>query len=277
MKKYFLILFTVSLSFAFAQDNLDNADEKLDGAYEKVTLKEREIIAYDHLRQADIKWQKRVWRVLDFKEKMNLPFIHPKMGLVKIVHDAAKRGDLQVFTTSEDKGETFKETMSPAEVSQIGFKNDSQTIIDIETGLEKVVNTVNEFNPETVSGMRIKEDWLFDIESSTLLVRILGFSFLRDKLSETGEFQGVMPMYWVYYPDVRSLLAQNQVYNIKNDANTTSWEDIFEMRYFSSYIMKESNVFDRRIQSYATGLDLLYESERIHEEIRNYEHDLWEY
>lgn len=277
MKKYFLILFTMSLSFMIAQDNLDNADEKLDGAYEKVTLKEREIIQYDHLRQADIKWQKRVWRVLDFKEKMNLPFIHPKMGLVKIVHDAAKRGDLQVFTVSEDKGETFKETMSSADVNQIGYRNDTTMVIDLETGLEKPTAAITEFNPESVSGMRIKEDWLFDIESSTLLVRILGFSFLRDKTSETGEFQGVMPMYWVYYPDVRSLLAQNQVYNIKNDANTTSWEDIFEMRYFSSYIMKESNVFDRRIQSYATGLDLLYESERIHEEIRNYEHDLWEY
>ena len=84
-------------------------------------------------------------------------------------------------------------------------------------------------------------------------------------------------MYWVYYPDVRKILATNQVYNIKNDANTTSWEDIFEMRYFSSYIMKESNVFDRRIEAYATNLDLLYESDRIHNEIRDKESDFWEY
>ena len=138
--------------------------------------------------------------------------------------------------------------------------------------------TTNTFNPETVKKLRIKEDWLFDIETSTMVVRILGLSFMREKYNEAGgEYVTDIPMYWIYYPDVRKILATNQVYNIKNDANTTSWEDIFEMRYFNSYIMKESNVQDRRIESYATNLDLLYESDRIHNEIRDKESDFWEY
>ena len=46
---------------------------------------------------------------------------------------------------------------------------------------------------------------------------------------------------------------------------------------FSSYIIKEANVMNRKIQQYMLGLDALLEAERIKEEIFNIEHDLWEY
>jgi hypothetical protein len=131
MKKYFLILSLFSVSFAFAQDNLEEVEEKLDGAYEKVTLKEREIIPYDHVRESDVIWSKRIWRVIDCKEKVNLPFVHPKMGLVKVVHDAAKKGELQVYNPGEI-GETFKETISTQEVQNIGVRNDTISRINIE-------------------------------------------------------------------------------------------------------------------------------------------------
>jgi gliding motility associated protien GldN len=282
MKKLLFVLFSLFLTASYAQTEgaesapLDELEEKLDGAYEKVTLKEREIIAYDHLREADIKWKKRLWRVIDFQEKLNLPFAHPKMGLVNILHEAAKKGEIEVYQSSE-AGEVFKEPMNVQDVAQIGASIDTVSRVNFETGLEERVVTTNTFNPETVKKLRIKEDWLFDIETSTMVVRILGLSFMREKYNEAGEYVADIPMYWIYYPDVRKILATNQVYNIKNDANTTSWEDIFEMRYFNSYIMKESNVQDRRIESYATNLDLLYESDRIHNEIRDKESDFWEY
>lgn len=276
MKKYFLILSLFSVSFAFAQDNLEEVEEKLDGAYEKVTLKEREIIPYDHVREADVIWSKRIWRVIDCKEKVNLPFVHPKMGFVKVVHDAAKKGELQVYNPGEI-GETFKETISTQEVQNIGVRNDTISRINIETGIEERVATFNDFDPSSVTKLRLKEDWFFDKETSTMLVRIIGLALIREKTSEAGDVLGDEVMYWVYYPDLRTVLSQHPVYNIKNDAATMSWEDLFEIRYFSSYIMKESNAYDRRIKEYAAGLDLLYESDRIQNDIRNYESDLWEY
>jgi gliding motility associated protien GldN len=84
-------------------------------------------------------------------------------------------------------------------------------------------------------------------------------------------------MFWVYYPEARQLLAKYSVFNPKNDAQQLSWEDVMEMRFFSSYIIKESNVYDRRIQDYAVGLDALYEGERIKDQIQEFEHDLWSY
>ena len=46
---------------------------------------------------------------------------------------------------------------------------------------------------------------------------------------------------------------------------------------FNSYIYKESNVYDRRISEYASGLDALYEAERVKMEIFEFEHNLWEF
>jgi hypothetical protein len=46
---------------------------------------------------------------------------------------------------------------------------------------------------------------------------------------------------------------------------------------FQSYIVKETNLYDREIDSYKAGVDALLESERIKEKIFNFEHDLWSF
>jgi gliding motility associated protien GldN len=86
-----------------------------------------------------------------------------------------------------------------------------------------------------------------------------------------------LPIFWAHYPSLRNQLVKQEVFNPRNDAIRFTWDDLFEMRMFSSYIYKESNVFDRRIQDYATGVDALRESDRIKQDIFNFEHDLWSY
>jgi hypothetical protein len=56
-----------------------------------------------------------------------------------------------------------------------------------------------------------------------------------------------------------------------------SFDDYFWKRRFSSTIYKESNVYDRTISTYQNGTDALLESERINEEIRTIESDLWNF
>jgi hypothetical protein len=67
------------------------------------------------------------------------------------------------------------------------------------------------------------------------------------------------------------------VYNDKNDAQWMSFDDLFWKRRFNSTIYKSSNVYDRRVDSYATGVDALMQSEKIKEEIRTIEHDVWSF
>jgi hypothetical protein len=88
------------------------------------------------------------------------------------------------------------------------------------------------------------------------------------------------PYFWLYYPDIRKTLARKQVYNPKNSGNRLSWEDLFENRTFSSYIVKtnKDNYKDQWLKEYFKDpLFRLLEGEKIKEKIFNYEQNLWEY
>ena len=247
----------------------------VDDIVERRTTFDKRVLPYDHVREADIFWEKRIWRVLDVREKMNLPFAYPQRPFITILMDAAKSGELTVYGTEDDK---FTVPLTAEEVSSKGASIDTVTTFDPETYEEKIKIVTNQINPEDVKRFRIKEVWFFDKETSTLQVRILGIAPLLDVKDENGNFLYEQPMFWVYYPDARKTLAKEKVYNIAgNDASPLSWEDLMEMRFFSSYITKESNVFDRRLQEYLTGVDLLLEGEKIKQTIFNFENDLWSY
>ncbi|MBR5432876.1 MAG: hypothetical protein IK117_00395, partial [Bacteroidales bacterium] len=62
------------------------------------------------------------------------------------------------------------------------------------------------------------------------------------------------------------------------DGDLKSFYDLFQRRYFSSFISRESNVYNNReVNTYKFGIEQLYEAERIKTFIFNFEHDLWEY
>ena len=249
-------------------------DRPLDDIVEKRLIDERRVLPYEPIREADIFWEKRVWRVIDVREKMNLPFAYPELPFFKILMDAAVEGDINVYSTDDDK---FSFRLEPNEVATMGATVDTVITFDPETYEENIQVVRNEINPEDVKQFRIKEIWFFDEESSTLKVRILGIAPLIDVFDDNGNYRFTKPMFWVYYPDCREMLSRHRVFNTGNDASPNTWEDMLEMRYFASYIYKESNVYDRRLQDYLSGVDLLLEADKIKQEIFNFEHDLWSY
>lgn len=275
MKKIFSLLLTsvIVISSASAQDEL------IDGVYEqtKRLTEEKGIIPYDNIREADVFWSKRVWRVIDVREKMNLVFAYPQEPLIEIIHSAASNGDLTVYSNSVLDGDQFKEVLPTDKASSIGNRTDTTTVMDPITLLpvEKIVQ--EEFDPAKVIKYKLKEDWFFDEETSTFQVRIIAVAPIIESYSSDGTYLGDETMYWIYYPNLRPLLSKYEAYNTGNDAIRLSWEDIFEARYFDSYITKQSNVYDRVIQEYATGLDALFESDNIKQKLFEFEHDLWSY
>ncbi|MCB9264960.1 MAG: gliding motility protein GldN [Lewinellaceae bacterium] len=251
-----------------------NADRPLDDIVEKRLTVERRVLPYDHIREADIFWEKRIWRVIDVREKMNLPFAYPERPFFTILMDAAEAGEITVYSTEDDK---FSIPLTPDEVASMGASVDTIATVDPETYEETYQIVRNEVNPQDVKRFRIKEIWFFDEETSTLQVRILGIAPLIEEYDDNGNFKYERPMFWVYYPEAREVLARERVFNVGNDNSPMTFEDLFEMRFFSSYIYKESNVFDRRLEDYLSGVDLLMEADKIKQEIFNFEHDLWTY
>lgn len=277
----FLILFFAAPANAQVPDNIilteaENEDEEgpLDDVVERTTILEKRVLPYDNIREADLFWEKRIWRVIDVREKMNLPFAYPERPFFSILMDAAESGEITVYDAEDDK---FSSSLDPNEVASMGASIDTVTTFDPVTYEEKIQIVTNEINPEDVKRFRVKEVWFFDEESSTLQVRILGIAPLLDVKDENGNFKYEKPMFWVYYPTARELLARERVFNYGNDASPMSWEDLLEMRFFASFVYKESNVFDQRLQDYLSGVDLLLEGKNIEAEIFNFEHDLWSY
>jgi len=136
------------------------------------------------------------------------------------------------------------------------------------------------FNPDLVERYEIKEEWVFDKESSRMHVRILGIAPENTILNADGSFRAASPIFWVYYPDLRPMLAKYEAYNGKNYGARMSWEELFETRMFSSRVIKSTidNPGDLFINGYVKDPILqLLEGDDVKEKIFNYEQDLWSY
>lgn len=250
------------------------AETPLDDIVERTINVEKRVLKYDNPREADLMWEKRVWRVIDLREKMNFPFSYPEETFAGILLKGAKEGKLTVYSTSDDK---FTNPLTAAQLESKLVKIDTVPTFDPETYEESIKIVQNEINANDFRRIRIKEIWYFDSETSAMKVRILGLSPIRDVFDDNGNFKYEEPMFWVYYPNIREELAKHRVFMEGNDASPLTWEDFMEMRFFSSYVYKESNVKDNRLGDYLSGVDLLMEGERIKADIFNWEHDLWQY
>ena len=269
-----LVLFCGISATAFSQNVLD-------GVYVKENYKTRKVIPYTHLREADVMWAKRVWRVIDLREKVNQVFYYPvqptndRKSLIDVVKVGLKAGKTAYGNPLAD--EEFKVPMTKSEIENLFVRIDTSYQEDLATGQMIPVPVKTELGAEDVKQYLIKEDWFFDKQRSVMDVRIIGICPLRESKSETGEVRGYSRMFWLYFPEWRSVFANAEVYNRANDSERRTYEDIFWKRQFSSYIVKESNVHDRSIAEYKQGLDALLEAERIKEDIFMMEHDMWHF
>lgn len=256
---------------------------RVDGVVERNLARERVPIVYDYIREDDRFWEKRVWQVIDVREKINLPFqynVEDESGInqlfINILLNAIKNKEVEAFNPIDDRFTT----VMPYEEIQTKIAGEERTVrsIDPVTGEEKMVTTRDDFDPRTIRQYKVKEVWVFDKEASALKVRILGIAPMVSRMNEDGSVRASIPLFWVYYPDLRPTLAKYDVYNQNNDASTISWEDLFEMRFFGSYVVKENNTYNREIKDYIKdGVMRLLEGQAIKDRIFNKEQDLWQY
>ena len=234
-------------------------------------------LAYDHIREADIFWKKRICRVIDTRWKLNLPFAYPKESLAELLMNAVEEDALRAYDPAY--GDDFAKVMSYEQIIQLFRRIDTEWVWNPEDPSEMIpVPVPRTIDPLSITKFRIKEEWIFDRERSEMVVRVLGIAPVREVIDpNTGEIRGESIMFWIYYPEARPFLASHYAFNPNNDKVKLSWETVFEMRFFDSYIVKEDNVYDREIQTYATDIDAVLEAERIKMALFRFEHELWHY
>ena len=285
--KQFLSICTLTVMFfgAFTQVALAQSPNVLDGAYVKETNLTKRVVPYPHLREADVMYKRRIWQEIDLRQKFNHTFYFPldpiqdRKNLFDVIREALLvEGSLVAYSAGplgEDDEFTF-----PLSADSIRTILNPVTLVKQYDDFGEVIGTMqqsNELSSDKITRYRIKEDWIWDRQRSERYVRILGIAPMMEDFDIDGNSVGFRPLFWLYYPECRYVFANSEVYNMFNDAQRRTFEDLFQKRYFSSYIVKEDNAFNRQIVSYARGLDALAESERIQQELFNIEHDIWNY
>lgn len=282
MKKSFISLFVFALLLGASQMlSAQILDEKpVDGLFADDGTVDRDPIPFPPIRQADVMWQKRVWREIDFRQKINQSFYYPTIShnnwrsFINVVLDGLKENAFVAYDVS-----STDELLSPISYSQVIARQTDTSYVTLKRSTPPYDDydtvIVSEFDPTRVLRLRIKEDWYFDKQRSQLMVRIIALCPVLMVEKDGQEF--TQPLFWISYEQSRKVLAKAEVFNRRNSAEKRTYDEVFWKRMFDSYIYKEENVYDRTIQQYATGLDALLESERVKQDIFNFEQDLWEY
>ncbi len=253
--------------------------------YERENIPYKKPVPLPPLREADIAWEKTIWRMVDLREKMNQPLYFPTtpfgsmMSLIDVLVNAIKNEELTAYQDEQFKTKLDVETI----MSNLGAEPEIQTVIDVDTGEPVTIEIEGELRTHLVREYLILETWYFDRHQSRFGSRIIGICpiMVYQRRDEQGEETGEIlkrQVFWVHYPEARDILARQEVFTGTNNRSNLSFDDLFLQRRFSGYIYREANVYDNRaIIDYATGRDALYESERIQKMLFDFEQDLWEY
>ena len=284
MIKNCVILFFAILSSGLvnAQVNLLNSktvDQIGVKSIEQLAADNDAPIPYGYVDDRDILWSKVVWEFIDLNQKINLPYYFP----IDTTNLSLDRRSLFHTILKGIKQGKIKEAYSDSFfTSKITKEEIAQRLVNVreENGF---IDTFR-IQTEDVAGYMIKGIWYFDKRQGELKYRLLALAPMGKDVQTLGvqdiEDEELYELFWVFFPSIRDVLHDAKVFNPKNAAQPISFDHLLNARRFSSTIIREQNVFgNRAIEDYVRGNSLfrLLEADKIKEDIRNKEMDMWNY
>jgi gliding motility associated protien GldN len=235
------------------------------------------------IRTADIMYKKTVWRAVDLREKQNLPLFSVNNDLPSLLLQAAQQGSVTLYAN-----DSLTRTLSWSDIEPLLVVPSTQQTDTVNAYMEygadwrKQVPPVAYFSGRDFYQMEIKEEWIFDknrsrmyqqIKSITLYLpadhpeNIKGIqlpiaSFDFERLKQTVLSPTNPKAYWM---------------NPQNEAAHLSYASAFELRLFSSYIVKVGNGKNQYLyEVYGSEYKGLLASQWAAFELLEFEHHLWE-
>lgn len=280
MKRFFVVLVVFGLLLTLFGKQRSFAQNVNEHIYVKENIPGKKPVPYPPLREADILWSKKIWQIIDCREKMNHHFYFPtediedRKSLISLLIYGINNEGLTAYAEND-----FKQLMTRDEVYKVfDALPDTQQVTNPETGELETKVIERDIKYHEVTKYEIMEQWYFDKQHSMMRVKIIGICPIRTYVDqETGQTEKKRT-FWVYFDEARPLFAKQEIFNRNNDAQRISFDDVFWQRRFTSFIVRESNVYDNReIVQYMNGVSNLMEAERIKEQLFEIEHDLWEF
>ena len=291
-----LILAFLLFQTTFAQSNLLNSKRPSDigkkTAEQKAVDNDRPL-EYGYVDDRDILWSKVVWEYLDLNERINLPLYYPVdtttvAGNRRSLFDTLLRGIRNDEITEVYDDSYFTAKMTKAEINRKLFRVDTTDagFDELNAGAININEYIDKINltSQDIEGFKIKGLWYFDKRQGELKYRLLALAPIAPDVQTMGrediDITEQLPLFWVWFPDARNLLHEMKVFNPKNSAFPISFDHILNARRFNSIIYREENIFgDRDVSDYVKGNSLfqVLESNKIKDQIRNKELDMWNY
>ncbi len=197
-------------------------------------------VPWPKLMENDIARKTRVWENIFIGDKGNEAFRSAESNtLINALVTGVRTGKIAAYTDSR-----FQHKMTDEEISAMARNNYIGS-----PARTKQIGAASKFTKGqgiVVPKYYVKEDSLF-MKNGKINLRILGIAPVVIKM---GSKQGQTvedPIFWVYYPDCRSYLAQC----ITGQAPMT-WDDVFEGRDFTAKIDSTVDVYAkyRKINPY---------------------------
>lgn len=289
-----LILLTIGGIISInAQANLLNARVPQDiGALndQQKEANDEKPLAYGFVDDRDVLWSKTVWEVIDLDERVNFPYYYPTDTLNlgperRSLFDVLKKNLSNSNIKEVYKSAYFQEKLTYEEIQERLVAVDTT-----DAGYEQY-NADGFVDPQFIERRRItaaeirqykiKGTWYFDKRLGELKYRLLAVCPVAPDVAVKtlpGEEEDLVELFWVWFPDARSSLNKNKVFNTRNSSQPITYDHMLNSRRFSSVIYKEENVYeDREVKDYIyeDALRMLLESERIKSVIRDFEQDMW--
>lgn len=292
MKKFSVLSVLVLISgFLFSQEG-----GEADDGYNKFSIK--------GIHKSDIMWQKSVLRAVDLREKQNEPLMSNGREISKILIDAVKAGVITAYTSDSlsdgaplTKEEFLKNIQIPSteveltdEEKEFAANEDSDDDWGDEEGGDEEGGESGDsddgaeyFFAKQLYQMQIKEDMIFDKQRSVMYYDIIGLGMFVPA-DNPDNIKGIeLPIAWFSFKELDEKVFKDNPdaiwYNPYNDSEHRTLSDAFELRLFSSYIIKVSNPADEYIVDIYGGNPQtgIMASEWKAYELLEYEHNLWEF
>lgn len=292
-----LALFATNLMFA--QANILNAKipEEIGMKTEaQLLLDNDKPLEYGYVGDRDILFSKMIWEKVVLDERVNFPLYFPvdenlgddRKSLYQVLTENMESGMIpkvyaDSYFTEERTLEDLEASLSMTRITDAGIEYMNQNGVGEDELPEEYVIR-REIGPADINSFLIKGLWYFDKRQGELKYRILGIApaapdvnFIDEDDSANSE---PIPMFWIFYPEVRDILHDAKAFNDNNSSSPISFDHLLNSRRFHGLIYKEENVYgDREVKEYIAenALMQLLESERIKNKIRDFEQDMWSY
>jgi gliding motility associated protien GldN len=236
-------------------------------------------IPYGYVDDRDVLWSKVVWEFIDLNQKINLPYYFP-IDTTNISTDRRSLFDTLIKGIKQGKiKEVYSDSFFTSKITQSEIDSRMSSVRE-ENGYKDVVT----LQTEDVEGYMFKGMWYFDKRQGELKYRLLALAPMGKDVQTLGvqdiEDEELYELFWVFFPSVRDVLHDAKVFNPKNASQPISFDHMLNARRFSGVIVREENVYgNRAISDYVRGNSLfqLLEANKIKENIRDREMDMWNY